>query len=163
MELLDVYDKDRNKLDYIHVRSVVPKEGEYHLMAQVCVLDARGRLLLTRRHPKKTWGGLWEVTAGCVLSGEESLPAAMRELAEETGLCVTEREMIPLFTRRISDHHIDCYLVRLNKSGDEVRVTMQEGETTEYIWADDADIARLREEGVIVSISMQAIEYLKNR
>ncbi len=162
MELLDVYDKDRNKLNYIHVRKDFPKPGEYHLMVQVCVLDARGRLLLTRRHPAKTWGGLWEITAGCVLSGEESFPAAMRELAEETGLCVTEEEMVPLFTRRISDHHIDCYLVRLDKSGDEVRVTMQEGETTEYIWADDADIAHLREQGMIVSITQQVIDYLKS-
>ena len=163
MERLDVYDKDRNKLGYIHVRKDFPKPGEYHLMAQVCVLDACGRLLMTRRHPAKTWGGLWEVTAGCVLSGEESLPAAMRELEEETGLHVTKQEMTPLFMRSISDHHIDGYLVRLDRRGEDVTVTMQEGETTEYIWADDEDIARLMREGVMVSITQQAIGYLKTR
>ena len=95
------------------------------------------------------------------LSAGVKLPT-VRDLAEETGLCVTEEEMVPLFTRRISDHHIDCYMVRLDKSGDEVRVTMQEGETTEYIWADDADIAHLQERGMIVSITQQVIDYLKS-
>lgn len=161
MERLDVYDKDRNLLSYTHIRSNFPAPGEYHLIAQVCVLDGQGRLLMTRRDFRKTWAGLWEVTAGCVLSGEPSRLAAVRELAEETGLCISEEEMKPFFQSRISDHHIDCYLVRLRESGENYAVTLQEGETIDYIWADKADIARLAAQNAIVSISAQAIGHLK--
>ena len=69
--------------------------------------------------------------------------------------------MKPFFRSRISDHHIDCYLVRLSESGENYTVTLQEGETIDYIWADEADIARLAAEDKIVSISAQAIEHLK--
>ncbi len=161
MERLDVYDKDRNLLSYTHIRSNFPAPGEYHLIAQVCVLDGRNRLLMTRRHLSKTWAGLWEVTAGCVLSGEPSRLAAVRELQEETGLCVSEEEMKPFFQSRISDHHIDCYLVRLSESGENYSVTLQEGETIDYIWAAAQDIAQLAAEDKIVSISAQAIDHLK--
>ena len=163
MERLDVYDKNRNFLGYTHIRGQIVKEGEYHLTVQICVLDAAGRLLMTRRHPAKTWGGLWEVTAGCVLSGEDSRFAAVRELEEETGLHITEEDLNLMCTYRMSDHHIDCYLVQLDVRGEEVTVTLQEGETIDYVWADDEIIDRLMREGSGVSITAQAIGYLKRR
>lgn len=46
------------------------------------VLDADDRLLLTRR----TDNGLWAVVSGVLEPGEEPGPAALREIAEETGV-----------------------------------------------------------------------------
>ncbi|QCB50755.1 NUDIX domain-containing protein [Rhodococcus sp. PAMC28707] len=46
------------------------------------VLDENDRILLTRRRDN----GLWAVVSGILEPGEEPGPAALREIAEETGL-----------------------------------------------------------------------------
>lgn len=46
------------------------------------VLHADGRILLTRRRDN----GLWAIVSGILEPGEEPGPAALREIAEETGL-----------------------------------------------------------------------------
>ena len=43
-------------------------------------------LLMTRRHPKKFLGGLWEVSGGSLIYGDDILACAVRELFEETGI-----------------------------------------------------------------------------
>ena len=160
-ELFDMYDVNRNPLGHTHPRGVPIKEGEYHIVVQVCVLDARGRLLLTRRHPQKILGDMWEVTAGSALAGEDSLAGAVRELSEETGLNVAREDMRPLFTRTGEDFFLDCYIVRLDTDGDALRLTMQEGETTEYIWADEETQSRMETEGLLVPITVEARTYLE--
>lgn len=56
----------------------------------VCVVIRRGDVFLAmRRSAEKDAGpGLWEAVSGRVESGEEPLDAAVREVAEETGLTV---------------------------------------------------------------------------
>ena len=50
-----------------------------------------GSYLLTRRDPRKHYGGLWEATAGgSALRGETPLDCARRELREETGIRAEE-------------------------------------------------------------------------
>lgn len=46
------------------------------------VVDADGRILLTRRRDN----GLWAVVSGILEPGEEPGPAALREIREETGV-----------------------------------------------------------------------------
>ena len=94
IELFDMYDVNRNPLGHTHPRGVPIKQGEYHIVVQVCVLDRQGRLLMTKRHPGKIDGNMWEVTAGSALAGEDSVTGAMRELREETGY--SAENIIPL-------------------------------------------------------------------
>ena len=57
------------------------------------VHDADGRLLLIRRgHPPGE--GLWSLPGGRVEPGESDATAVVRELAEETGLCVEPGPLI---------------------------------------------------------------------
>lgn len=56
-------------------------------MVTVFVRDSGGRFLTTRRSPQKAYyPGCWEVTSGTAQAKEDGLAAAVRELAEETGL-----------------------------------------------------------------------------
>ena len=76
--------------------------GEFHVVVNVLSVDRQGNILITKRHPKKPFGGKWEVTGGSVLAGETSLHGAVRELEEETGLHAAESERIivePLSSR----------------------------------------------------------------
>ena len=87
-ELNDVYDKNRKKTGRVHRRGTAWRFGEYGLVVCVWIYDGKGRLLLTKRDPAKSFGDTWENTGGAVRAGEDSLQAIVREVYEETGLTV---------------------------------------------------------------------------
>lgn len=73
MELWDVYDENRKLTGKTHERGVPLGPGEYHIIADVWTVNQRSEILLTRRHPDKPYGLLWECTGGSVLTGENSV------------------------------------------------------------------------------------------
>lgn len=160
-ELFDMYDVNRRPLGHTHPRGVPIQKGEYHIVVQICVLDSLGRLLMTKRHPQKIDGNLWEVTAGSALAGEDSVTGAMRELYEETGLSVEKEQMKLLYTRTGHDFFLDSYIVRLDRDGESVELTMQEGETVDFVWADREMQEQMERDGKLVLIAREARTYLK--
>lgn len=58
--------------------------------AQVLLLDAQGRALFQQRADT----GVWELPAGACEEGGDFLDAAVREVAEETGLTVARADLI---------------------------------------------------------------------
>ena len=63
-------------------RSVVSHQGS----AVILPVDDRGRVLLVRQYRLPAEAKLWELAAGRIDRGEKPLPAARRELLEETGV-----------------------------------------------------------------------------
>ena len=61
----DVYDAQRRRTGKTHLRGTPWAPGEYGLVVCVWVYDGRGRLLLTRRAPEKSFPGTWENSGGC--------------------------------------------------------------------------------------------------
>lgn len=99
-ELWDVYDKNGN---LIHGRVSVRghhdlRDGEYHLVVYVWIINDDGKIILSRRQKGKTFAGAWECTGGCAQQGEDSLTAALREVNEELGLSL-ELENGHFYTR----------------------------------------------------------------
>jgi 8-oxo-dGTP diphosphatase len=66
------------------------------LVAAVALVDADGRVLLSKRPAGKPLGGLWEFPGGKVEEGEKPETALIRELKEELGVDVTEACLAPL-------------------------------------------------------------------
>ena len=87
MELIDVYDSSRNPTGRVIERTSV-RPGDYRLIVHVCIFDDEGRMLIQKRaDTKRSYAGLWDVTAGGqVIAGESSHRGASRELYEEMGL-----------------------------------------------------------------------------
>ena len=66
------------------------------LVAAVALIDADGRVLLSKRPEGKQLGGLWEFPGGKVEQGERPETALIRELKEELGIDVAESCLAPL-------------------------------------------------------------------
>ncbi len=65
------------------------------LVAAAALIDASGRVLLTRRPQHKQLGGLWEFPGGKVEPGEAPEAALIRELKEELDLTVEPGALDP--------------------------------------------------------------------
>lgn len=87
-ECFDVCTIDRKPLGKICVRGSRLNVNEYHIVAMAILINEQGEVLLTKRSKNKTAAGMWECTAGSVLTGEESKEAIIREVKEELGITV---------------------------------------------------------------------------
>ena len=66
------------------------------LVAACALIDADGRVLLTRRPAGKPMAGLWEFPGGKIEPGERPEDSLIRELKEELGIAVKEDCLAPL-------------------------------------------------------------------
>ena len=133
MEYNDIYDADRHLTGRLHLRGTRWKRGEYGLIVCVWVYDGKGRILLTRRAPEKSFPGTWENSGGAAQAGETSLQAIARELFEETGIRAEESEFELLETRRDRDTFFDFYCLKNDTPLE--KIVLQKGETTAVKWA----------------------------
>lgn len=140
MELNDIYDKDRGLTGRTHLRGTPWGKGEYGLVVCVWVYDGKGRVLMTRRAPQKSFPGTWENSGGAARAGETSLQAIVRELREETGICAAEEEFQLLATGRDRVCHYDFYCLRRSM---DTPVILQPGETDDYRWVTYEEIHRM--------------------
>lgn len=78
------------------------------LVAACALVDADGRVLLTRRPEGKALAGLWEFPGGKVEPGELPEQSLIRELKEELGIDVSEACLAPLTfaSHCYSDFHL---------------------------------------------------------
>ena len=149
-ELWDVYDMAGNRTGRLHRRGEPLRPGDRHLCVHVWVQNSAGEYLITKRNARKSMGGLWECTGGCVVAGEESFAAALREVREETGLCLApERGELLLCWE---GEFFLCDVYRFRQDFTLGQVTLQPGETDGAMLADAEAIRTLAASGDFVSL-----------
>lgn len=142
-EYWDLYDEERRPLGRTVLRGKMnPLSGEYHVVVMIVTMNSQGKLLCTLRSPEKSnYPGVWELTAGSALAGEDSVTAAKRELKEETGIEVTDDELRFIMTVKENTAFIDCYFVRSDTPVEQL--TLQEGETVDARYVSRAEFENL--------------------
>lgn len=148
MEIVDLYDENRNLLGRTRNRADKLADGEYIIVVGIWVFDSQNRILLTKRAPTKSYApNLWENTGGHVQSGEPSKAAVVRELEEETGIVVTEDEIGYIGSIKVKPFFGDNYYVRKDFPAGAVR--LQEGETCDAKWVTLEEFDAMAENGAL--------------
>jgi 8-oxo-dGTP diphosphatase len=111
--------------------------GELHLV--YCRVERAGAVLYLRRAPGAFLGGRWELPGGTVEPGEAHEAAAVREVAEETGLTVRvvgerARHGWMDVTGRQRRVHARIFDVREEAPRE---VVLNEGEHDRFVWTAD--------------------------
>ena len=154
MELWDILDKNGNKTGRIYERGCgVPlKDGEYHLVVHVWVVNSKGEFLVSKRTPNKSFPNMWECTGGAAVSGDDSLQTAIKEVKEELGIDLKPEngEMLWEFILEddISNNIYNAWLFRQDVDINDV--VLQEGETCDAILADKHKIQQMIENGEFI-------------
>lgn len=134
-ELWDAYDREGNPLGFDLVRGEPIPENVRHLVVEIFSVTNDGRVLITRRHPAKPWGGCWEYTGGSVLKGETPIQGALRELREETGIILSAGDLHPAYTDArpgIDGLNSIYHSFVAFFAPSEQAIRLQEGETIDY-------------------------------
>ena len=81
---------------------------EMLLVAAVALIDADGRVLISKRPDNKVMGGMWEFPGGKVENGETPEIALVRELEEELGIDTQTSCLAPFSfaSHRYDDFHL---------------------------------------------------------
>lgn len=137
-ELWDVLDADANPVGRTHERGKPMPAGDYHLVAVVWLESKDGRFLISKRTDNKYLGGRWEAPGGSVLTGEDSLTGALREVREELGIELDPDSGRKLWRYRRSDDFVDVWHFPCDV--DLCKVKFQEGETCDARYVSPAEI-----------------------
>lgn len=140
-ELLDLYDRNEQRTGGSIVRGTPVPEGCCLLLVSIMTVRSDGKILITKRAPEKSYAGRWEITGGCVQSGESAEEGAVRELREETGIRIEQSELIPCGVQHRSGYIHRFFLIHKDIAEDAVQ--LQAGETEAYQWVTPAEFLAL--------------------
>lgn len=147
-ELWDLLDEDGMPVGATHVRGEKLPHGAYHRVVEIFTMNSKGELLITKRAPeKKPYPNMWEITGGAVVAGEDSLDAARRELREETGIEVANRELNLILTHKGNSAFVDIYIAHKDIPAE--KLTMQPGETSAAKWVKLSEFERMIGDGLV--------------
>ena len=144
-ELWELFDIDGNSSGITIKRKEKIPEGLYHIAADIWIKDTDGKILLTKRHPDKLWGGLWEPSGGAVCAGESPEAGAVRELFEEVGIMLDPSDLT-FIRRHVTEQCIMFTYTAVVAAG--TAVVMQPEEVVDNKWITKEELDAL--EGAIV-------------
>ena len=150
MELWDIYDEFRTSKGYIHKRGKHIEKGDYHLVIHVWIVNDKGQYLIQRRQPWKCgWPNMWDcAAAGSALKGESTKEAAIREIREEIGIDLDEKNMEKLFSLKFLKGFDDIWFVKQNVDID--KTILQYEEVAEVKWAEKEEIKKMVQDGSFI-------------
>ena len=133
MEQWDLYDQNRTPLGKTMQRGHPVPKGCFWVAVSIWTINKQGKILVTlRAQEKQSWPNYWENTGGAVLAGESSLQAAVREMQEETGICLQPHQLHFLGTDPWEQGFMDVYACCVDIPAQNIR--LQPGETSAAKW-----------------------------
>jgi len=125
MEYFDIYDETGKKTNKQALRGTKLQDGEFQLIVNVWIRNAKGEYLIQQRN-KKTDDipYMWATTAGVVTKGDTSLETAVKETVEEIGVNLVKENLQLVKRYFVVDDYgnniMDVYLINQDIGLDEL-------------------------------------------
>lgn len=142
MEYFDVLNECGEFTGKVETRDNCHKQGLWHRANYGFIFNKNGDVLSQKRSKtKKLWPDLWDITAGGhVLAGEFGYEALIREVKEELGIDIEQKDLLYLVGSTsvnvkgdiINKHFNECFII--NKDVDISKIKLQEEEVSEIKW-----------------------------
>lgn len=110
MEIWDILDEDGNKTGRTMVKGEPLQEGEYHLVVHIWIINRKREILIQKRADHLQHApGIWAITGGAAIQGEDSIMTACRETKEELGIEISPKGKPTRYKRK--DDFTDIWVV----------------------------------------------------
>lgn len=148
-EFWNVYDESGSLLEKFVEKGESLQEGEYHLAAEVWVVNSQGSLLIQKRSENcHILPGSWALTTGRIQAGESPAVGGARELFEEMGIAVSREDLhwLRRVVRRDGSHLIwDIFVCRTDVPLSEL--CLQEDEVSDAKWVSPDEFEKMLADG----------------
>ena len=160
MEMVDIYNKNREKLGYTKTKTEPLDAHEFVAIAHIIIFNSAGDMLIQQRAADKVdWPDCWDVSCGGgAIAGETIQMCAEREAREELGLDLSLTEERPYLTIHYPRGFDDYYLIQCDL--DITTLHIQKTELTDVAWAGYSTILSMMREGRFVRYNEGFIELL---
>lgn len=146
MEIWDILDENGEKTGRTIIRGEELKEDEYHLEVHIWIINSEDEILIQKR-PKhlKYAPNIWAMTGGCVMEGEDSLDAILRETKEELGISIDKNALkVPLKHKR-KNALTDIWILKQDINVEDI--TLQKEEVEDVKWISAEELKKMLQEG----------------
>lgn len=150
MEYLDIRTKDGRRTGQVKAREKVHEDGDIHGTSHVWIArrneEGQCEVLLQKRSAHKdAYPGCYDISsAGHLPAGQEYLPSAIRELAEELGIEASEEDLLflgihegyseEIFYGKPFRNHEISHVYLYEKPVDVTKLHLQESEVESVKW-----------------------------
>ena len=164
-ELIDVLDENGIKTGQVLPRSEVHKQGLWHRIIVVAIVNEKNEVLLQQRsHNKDKNPDMWDISVtGHLSAGQDSLGAATREISEEVsvslGYSVDVKDFRFMFSyrkeERVNEKHYDrqyydFFILRQSGLKNE-NIKFQSSEVQAIKFVTISEINEMRENNLLVN------------
>lgn len=140
-ERWDIYDENGIVTGRTMVRGRTAY-GDYMLCVIVFIYNSNLQFLVQKRAlTKNSYPGVWDVTSGAVLAGEQSIDAVKREVLEELGLHIRNEDVQFVGRLKRTGSLADVYFIKMDYELDKCILQKEEVEAVKSV--DISDIITL--------------------
>jgi isopentenyldiphosphate isomerase len=140
-EIWDIYDETGNRTGKTMERGK-PAKGDYMLCVHMYIYNSDDKFLIQLRSmEKELYPGIWDITGGAVLHGEDSIDGAKREVMEEIGLDINNAEINKVARLKRERSFVDIYFIKMEYNLKDC--VLQQEEVSDVKMVDSHEIIRM--------------------
>ena len=151
MELVDVYNKRHEKLNYKKGRRDLTN-GEYRISCFVWIINDDNQILIQQRlATAKKCPNMWSTTGGGAKAGEDSITGTLTELKEELGITLNKDDLTFIGSFIRFNDFVEIFVANINIDINDVKIAKDEVQDVKWVTIDE--YAKMIEENQAVPTS----------